>query len=72
MQDYTDEEVDAFVDMGKKIVKNQLILNQEFSDEICQCGHSKGYHKAHQLDNHGAGCEKCKCTIYTWSRFVKY
>lgn len=39
-------------------------------DEICECGHSKDYHKAHSLDNHGGDCEKCKC--YTWIKFVKY
>lgn len=44
----------------------------EFDDELCGCGHSKGYHRAHQLDAHGGGCEKCLCKIYTWEKFVKY
>lgn len=41
-------------------------------DEICQCGHSKGYHKAHTLDAHGGECEKCDCKGYTWKSFVNY
>ena len=41
-------------------------------DEICICGHSKGYHKAHKLDKHGDKCEKCDCIRYTWGKFVKY
>lgn len=44
----------------------------EYDDEICQCGHSKGYHEATDLDKHGADCEKCDCKIYTWKGFVKY
>jgi len=36
-----------------------------FDDEVCICGHSKGYHVAHQLDGHGGSCEKCDCSIYT-------
>ena len=52
----------------------------KFDDEICECGHSKGYHKAHPedahamqtLDEHGAECEKCSCTGYTWSKMVVY
>ena len=43
-----------------------------FDDEICKCGHSKGYHKAHVLDNHGDKCEKCGCKEYTWKSFIKY
>ena len=51
-----------------------------FDDEICSCGHSKGYHKAHPVDSqvnqsmdiHGAECEKCDCKLYTWGKFVKY
>ena len=49
-----------------------------YDDEICQCGHSKGYHKAHKLDSHGGECEKCEkegnniCLIYTWKKFVRY
>lgn len=43
-----------------------------FDDEVCTCGHSKGYHKAHELDPHGAGCEKCDCEIYSWGGFVTY
>ena len=43
-----------------------------FDDEICDCGHSKGYHKAHALDVHGGSCEKCECKIYTWKRFITY
>jgi len=42
------------------------------NDEICICGHSKGYHKAHALDNHGGECEKCDCQGYTWDKFVDY
>ena len=41
-------------------------------DEICQCGHSKGYHKATTLDEHGGVCEKCDCKLWTWKRFVDY
>ena len=41
-------------------------------DEICECGHSKGYHKPTNLDNHGGECEKCDCKIYTWIGFVDY
>ena len=44
----------------------------EFDDEICGCGHSKGYHQAHSLDNHDGKCEKCNCQEYTWEKFVKY
>lgn len=43
-----------------------------FDDEICTCGHSKGYHKMHILDKHGAGCEKCNCIEYCWGKFVVY
>jgi hypothetical protein len=43
-----------------------------FDDELCTCGHSKGYHKAHILDKHGAGCEKCDCIEYCWGKFVVY
>lgn len=51
--------------MGKKKL--------EMDDEICQCGHSKGYHSAHSLDQHGGSCEKCdKCPEYTWKKFVMY
>lgn len=43
-------------------------------DEICQCGHSKGYHLKHGLDVHGGACEKydCKCRLFTWKSFVDY
>ena len=43
-------------------------------DEICKCGHSKGYHLPHGLDPHGSACEKydCNCEIYTWEKFVNY
>ena len=44
----------------------------KFDDELCECGHSKGYHKAHALDVHGGECEKCGCKIYTWKKFIKY
>ena len=44
----------------------------KMDDEICQCGHSKGYHTKHSLDNHGGNCEKCDCKIYTWKEFVDY
>lgn len=46
----------------------------DFDDEICVCGHSKGYHQKHGLDAHGGGCEKedCDCDLYTWDKFVKY
>ena len=49
-------------------------MSVEFDDEICKCGHSKGYHRGHKLDNHGSSCEKegCECEIYTWKAFVKY
>ena len=43
-----------------------------FDDEVCQCGHSKGYHRAHSFDVHGGNCEKCDCTIYTWKKFIVY
>jgi hypothetical protein len=43
-----------------------------FDDEICQCGHSKGYHQFTSLDKHGGICEKCVCGIYTWKSFVQY
>jgi hypothetical protein len=45
-----------------------------FDDEICQCGHSKGYHEATNLDPHGGKCEKdgCECFEYTWGKFVVY
>jgi hypothetical protein len=41
-------------------------------DEICQCGHSKGYHSVTPLDNHGGHCEKCQCKEYTWKMFIDY
>lgn len=41
-------------------------------DEICVCGHSKGYHGESGLEKHGLKCEKCSCPIYTWKTFVKY
>ncbi len=44
----------------------------EFDDEVCCCGHSKGYHGSHHLDKHGAECEKCNCIGYTWQKFIKY
>ena len=44
----------------------------KFDDEVCACGHSKGYHRPHRFDKHGGACEKCDCTIYTWMRFVIY
>lgn len=44
----------------------------DYDDEICQCGHSKGYHKTHTLDSHGGECEKCECKLYTWKEFVRY
>ena len=57
-------------------------MGKTFDDEICECGHSKGYHKAHPedaqvmqtLDKHGAECEVegCECKGYTWGKFVKY
>ena len=43
-----------------------------FDDEICSCGHSKGYHAAHIIDGHGGPCDKCNCKLYTWKTFVKY
>ena len=46
--------------------------NKDFDDELCDCGHSKGYHESHALDRHGGKCEKCKCKIYTWKRFICY
>ena len=46
--------------------------NEDIDNEICTCGHSKGYHKAHSCDPHGGECEKCDCGIYTWAGFVKY
>jgi len=55
-------------------MKNKIsrVKNTKFDDEICQCGHSKGYHSAHSLDKHGGNCEKCKCIEYTWDKFVVY
>jgi hypothetical protein len=49
-------------------------MANKIDDEICQCGHSKGYHIKHLLDIYGGACEKddCKCSIYTWKRFVEY
>ena len=46
----------------------------KIDDEICTCGHSKGYHKSHYLDPHGDACDKedCDCRLYTWAKFVKY
>ena len=46
----------------------------KYDDEVCQCGHSKGYHEAHTIDKHGNGCEVkgCQCGLYTWKKFVKY
>lgn len=41
-------------------------------DEVCQCGHSKGYHIKHKLDIHGGECERCDCKLYTWKRFINY
>lgn len=43
-------------------------------DEVCQCGHSKGYHVRTNLDLHGGACEKydCKYGCYTWKSFVDY
>ena len=41
-------------------------------DEICQCGHSKGYHTKTHIENHGNSCEKCDCKLYTWKTFVDY
>lgn len=43
-----------------------------FEDELCECEHSKGYHKATELDPHGGECEKCDCGLYTWNKFVVY
>lgn len=54
------------------IVKRHGMKVCEMDDEICMCGHSKGYHKAHELDKHGGACEKCDCRLYTWGKFVKY
>lgn len=44
------------------------------NDEICVCGHSKGYHVAGRLDKHGEFCDKegCFCQRYTWKSFVDY
>ena len=57
-------------------------MSKPFDDEICECGHSKGYHKANpedinvmqSMDEHGGECdiEDCECKRYTWSKFVKY
>lgn len=41
-------------------------------DEICGCGHSKGYHKDTAIDIHGGECEHCLCKLYTWKYFVDY
>jgi hypothetical protein len=41
-------------------------------DEVCACSHSKGYHKATNIDPHGGACEKCPCKLYTWGGFVDY
>ncbi len=48
------------------------LKEQGIDDEICQCEHSKGYHKSHSLDGHGGECELCNCKIFTWAKFVKY
>lgn len=45
-------------------------MNKTIIDELCQCGHSKKCHGKHELDNHGANCNQCDCTIYTWKEFV--
>jgi len=45
---------------------------KKIDDELCKCGHSKGYHSPHALDKHGGKCEKCDCLEYTWATFVKY
>ena len=53
---------------GEEMKKKKM----DFDDEICQCGHSKGYHLPHELDKHGKECEICDCLVYTWKTFVKY
>ena len=50
----------------------KILKEKGIDDEICTCGHSKGYHKAHSLDEHGGECELCDCKIFEWGRFVKY
>ena len=52
--------------------KGERMKELKFDDEICKCGHSKAYHQPHQIDKHGGKCEKCKCELYTWAKFVKY
>jgi len=47
-------------------------MNIEFDDEVCTCGHSKGYHHAHKYDLHGKECCKCDCQLWTWGKFVSY
>lgn len=46
--------------------------NTKFDDEICRCGHSKGYHSGHNLGEHGGRYEKCECELYTWKAFINY
>lgn len=45
-------------------------MSKTIAYESCSCGHSKDCHGIHQLDKHGANCNQCNCTIYTWSKFI--
>ena len=53
---------------------NKEMKEQGIDDEICQCGHSRGYHQKHPLDAHGGVCgdEDCDCLRYLWKKFVRY
>lgn len=56
--------------MNKEQAKT--LKKKGIDDEVCTCKHSKGYHKAHTLDEHGGECELCDCKIFEWGKFVKY
>jgi len=44
----------------------------EVNDEVCNCNHSKGYHRHLSMDSHGGVCEKCPCEKYVLNRIVTY
>lgn len=56
--------------MDSQTVK--ILKNKGIDDEICSCGHSKGWHNAHNLDVHGGECELCSCPIYEFELFVSF
>jgi len=55
----------------EKIIK---IINKKkgIDDEVCTCGHSKGYHLDESGRPHHGRCEMCSCKHYTYTRFVTY